>query len=105
MSMEKITLQIWPISKTPGRNVASVTFRTNFPCNQYISLQLDVVDLWYFKLRNLLDPIVLWNIKCLPLHCKEIRKFEFVAKYTITLNPFDIAHWKEDELDGFNLID
>ena len=100
MSMEKITLQIWPISKTPGRNVASVTFRTNFPCNWYISLQFDVVDLLYFKLW-----ILFWNIKGVPLHCKEIRKFEFVAKYSIPLNPFDIAHWKEDELDGFNLID
>ena len=72
--LEKITLQIRTISKTQGyRNVASITFRTNFSCNRYVSLQLDVVDLWYFKLRILLDPIVLWNIKGVSLHCKEIR--------------------------------
>ena len=56
-------------------------FATNSEFITPISLELNVANLWYFRL-TLFDLIefIAWNIKGLQHQVYKIRKFEFVAK-------------------------
>ena len=92
-----------------------MVFATNSDLLTHISLQSDLVDLWYFKVLNLLAHIV-WGSLNIKVGCRDtgIGKFEFEAKtfYMISLHRFStIADSSSDgtvlymfcELNRFNM--
>ena len=70
--------------------------------NPYISLQLDVVNLWYFKLRLFdLTKLMIWNIKGLRHRVAKIKRLQRVcgkgSSYFIQVRLAQLAEKKRRE--------